>query len=333
MSTAGGGSGSAQSGWFKSSLRSLPGPRFRLGTFCATWPHSPARRRLLAHQERRPESLVQRSNWRRDVGWLLTSSSSSRGVVAQLPLGDQTPLLLEVAITPLQLQPRLRGSMNGHVSILQLAPVTQDLQGRLRRAHLARRVIPLVAPPDQAGSHPDCLKEAHRREGRGLDIEPVLPIPESQVPGPFSLAAAGVSQRSARSSTVTYPDAPKAAGDLLPNQDGRQRLVQLGHVLLELVWDLIRRFWPPWCGWVGFSTKLGSENPRAKLEPKWPGPLWSSISDTVHVSTCVSTLTKCMQANQTAPHTSLPLSDDQRWVGLMGHPTHNSQKLKNGCAD
>ena len=98
------------------------------------------------------------------------------------------------------------------------------------------------------------------------------------------------------------------AGDLLPNQDGRQRLVQLGHVLLELVWDLIRglgRHDPrPWCGWVGFSTKLGSESPRAKLEPKWPGPLWSSISNTVHVSTCVSTLTKCMQANQTAPHTS-----------------------------
>ena len=41
-----------------------------------------------------------------------------------------------------------------------------------------------------------------------------------------------------------------------------------------------------------FFTKLGSENPRAKLEPKWPGPLWSSISNTVHVSTCVSTLTK-----------------------------------------
>ena len=40
-----------------------------------------------------------------------------------------------------------------------------------------------VAPPDQAGCHPDCLKEAHRCEGRGLDIEPVLPIPESQVPG------------------------------------------------------------------------------------------------------------------------------------------------------
>ena len=80
------------------------------------------------------------------------------------------------------------------------------------------------------------------------------------------------------------------------------------HVLLELVWDLIRGFGRhdprPWCGWVGFSTKLGSENPRAKLEPKWPGPLWSSISNTVHVSTCVSTLTKCMQANPTAPHTS-----------------------------
>ena len=119
--------------------------------------------------------------------------------VAQLTLGNQTPLLLEVAITPLEL---------GHVSILQLAPVTQDLQGRLRRAG---QVIPLVAPPDQAGCHPDCLKEAHRREGRGLDIEPVLPIPESQVPGAISLAAAGVSQRSARSSTVTYPDAPKAA--------------------------------------------------------------------------------------------------------------------------
>ena len=114
-----------------------------------------------------------RSNWRRDVGWLLTSSSPSlsqpstviflwvdegrspfrerahdvfRRDVAQLPLGDQTPLLLEVAITPLELQPRLRGSMNGHVSILQLAPVTQDLQGRLRRARVARRVIPLVAP-------------------------------------------------------------------------------------------------------------------------------------------------------------------------------------------
>ena len=63
-------------------------------------------------------------------------------------LGDQTPLLLlEVAITRLELQPRLRGSMNGHVSILQLAPVTQNLQGRLRRARLARRVISLVAPP------------------------------------------------------------------------------------------------------------------------------------------------------------------------------------------
>ena len=47
---------------------------------------------------------------------------------------------------------------------------------------------------------------------------------------------------------------------------------------------------------LNFFTKLGSENPRAKLEPKWPGPLWSSISNTVHVSTCVSTLTKylCM---------------------------------------
>ena len=44
-----------------------------------------------------------------------------------------------------------------------------------------------------------------------------------------------------------------------------------------------------------FFTKLGSENPRAKLEPKWPGPLWSSISNTVHVSTCVSTLTKSPQ--------------------------------------
>ena len=43
---------------------------------------------------------------------------------------------------------------------------------------------------------------------------------------------------------------------------------------------------------LNFFTKLGSENPRAKLEPKWPGPLWSSISNTVHVSTCVSTLTK-----------------------------------------
>ena len=34
---------------------------------------------------------------------------------------------------------------------------------------------------------------------------------EDAATGPFSLAAAGVSQRSARSSTVTYPDAPKAA--------------------------------------------------------------------------------------------------------------------------
>ena len=38
---------------------------------------------------------------------------------------------------------------------------------------------------------------------------------------------------------------------------------------------------------LNFFTKLGSENPRAKLEPKWPGPLWSSISNTVHVSTCL----------------------------------------------
>ena len=46
---------------------------------------------------------------------------------------------------------------------------------------------------------------------------------------------------------------------------------------------------------LNFFTKLGSENPRAKLEPKWPGPLWSSISNTVHVSTCVSTLTNKKQ--------------------------------------
>ena len=131
--------------------------------------------------------------------------------VAQLTLGNHAPLLLEVAITPLELQPRLRGPMRGHVSIFQLAPVTQDLQGRLCRARLARRVTTLVAPPDQVGCHPNCLKEAHRREGRGLGVEPVLPIPESQVPGTILPAAAGVSQRSARSSTVTYPDAPRAA--------------------------------------------------------------------------------------------------------------------------
>ena len=55
--------------------------------------------------------------------------------VAQLPLGDQTPLLLEVAITPLELQPRLRGSMNGLVSILQLAPVTPGASSCPASAH------------------------------------------------------------------------------------------------------------------------------------------------------------------------------------------------------
>ena len=87
--------------------------------------------------------------------------------------------------------------------------VTQDLQAHLCRARLARRVIPLVAPPDQAGCHPDCLKEAHCCEGGGLGV--VSPSRNPRSRGPFSLAAAGVSQRSARSSTVTYPDAPRAA--------------------------------------------------------------------------------------------------------------------------
>ena len=58
--------------------------------------------------------------------------------VAQLPLADQTPLLLEVSLPW-----NSNLGFGVHVSILQLAPVTQDPQGRLRRAGL---VIPLVAP-------------------------------------------------------------------------------------------------------------------------------------------------------------------------------------------
>ena len=148
-----------------------------------------------------------RSSWRQDVGWLLTSSSSSLSQpstviflwvdegrspssgsalcrdVAQFAVGNHAPLLLEVAIATLELQPRLRGPMRGHVSIFQLAPVAQDLQGSLCRARMARRAVTLVAPPDQVCCHPYCLQEAHRREGRGLGVESILSILELQVPG------------------------------------------------------------------------------------------------------------------------------------------------------
>ena len=94
-------------------------------------------------------------------------------------------------------------------------------------------------------------------------------------------------------------------------------------------------------GWV-FHT-IGFKEPRAKLEPKWHAPLWSSIANTVYVSTCVSTLTKCMQANQTAPHKhAITLLSEQcvgardssspvrcqRLGGPHGPPNSHSQKLK-----
>ena len=76
---------------------------------------------------------------------------------------------------------------------------------------------------------------------------------------------------------------------------------------------LVRKLFPS-----NFSTKLGSENPRAKLEPKWPGPLWSSISNTVHVSTCVSTLTKYNPPKTTSKLTSHQLEPDRDPVTVNG---------------
>ena len=65
-------------------------------------------------------------------------------------------------------------------------------------------------------------------------------------------------------------------------------------------------------------TQIGFWEPRAKLEPKWHMPLWSSISNTAHVSTCVSTLTKFVRpVLGRARATCLPERDTDLDLGFM----------------
>ena len=188
--------------------------------------------------------------------------------------------------------------MRGHVSIFQLAPVTQDLQGSLCRARLACRAVTLVAPPDQVGCHPNCLKEAHRREGRGLGV--VLSILESQVPGTIVPSRRRIRQVFHRDVSRCAQSRLDGPGDFLAHQDGRQCFCNFATSSLNsagtssggLAGAAAMTSYLGVGGWV--FTQIGFQEPRAKLEPKWHMPLWSSISNTVHVSTCVSTLTKCM---------------------------------------
>ena len=88
-----------------------------------------------------PKDLIYTSNTVELTAWQTKTVSAAR--INRNPV----PLIAAPTWCPAPAS-WLRGSMNGHVSILQLAPVTQDLQARLRRARLARRVIPLVAPPN-----------------------------------------------------------------------------------------------------------------------------------------------------------------------------------------
>ena len=152
--------------------------------------------------------------------------------VAQLTLGNHAPLLLEVAITPLELQPWLRGPMRGHVSIFSGGA-----------CHTGPPREPLSGPPGPPCGHLGCPPGPSWLPPE-LPHRDVSRCAQSRLGGP---------------------------GDFLAHQDGRQWLLQLCHVLLQLRWDLLRWFGGrgrhdllPWCGWVGFSHKLGSRNPAGQ---------------------------------------------------------------------
>ena len=101
---------------------------------------------------------------------------------------------------------------------------------------------------------------------------------------------------------MTYPDAPRAAwmtqGISLPTRMAASGFCNFATSSLNsagtssggLAGAAAMTSYLGVGGWV--FTQIGFQEPRAKLEPKWHMPLWSSISNTVHVSTCVSTLTK-----------------------------------------